>query len=490
MGVVVGADATQPPVPAPRQIRRRMRGLRRAHHTGSLADVLTDAYIIVLIVAFYGWGAVSGVRRFLASPAGQQSDASVRYWIAVAAGIAAAGLVWQGLRAVGPLFVTPAAQTWVFSSPVDRRDLLLPRFSALILGAAATIGVFGLAAGFAGGADRAADLAWLTGAGLVLGATGAGLGVLAQAARRDPPWARLLGPGLVIGGFAVALTVIAAHACPPDIELCGGVALPRPSAPLAGATALVMVPVAVVATILAGRALARVDRASLTAGAGLASAATSAAVMLEPSILTSLVESRRWRSVGLVRGRPLPGGRPGRRWWSRRSQRFRVLVRADLRRRLRDRTALRVWAALALVMYAVAVALPAVEGSAHVILAYLAAGRLTGGLRAISRSAGLRRSLGGSNLELHLAHLVVPAIGTAVWYLATLPIIRPFGLIDVVLIIGLVLAAYRSATKPPLRYGGVAVDTPFGMISLDLIRQIFRGPEIVAVLVVVELLAR
>jgi hypothetical protein len=250
--------------------------------------------------------------------------------------------------------------------------------------------------------------------------------------------------------------------------------------------ALVTLPVAIAAVIRAGRALGRVDRASLTAGAELASTATSAALMLDGSTLTRLMEIRRWRSVGRIQARPLPG-RPGRWRLPLRAQRLRVLVLADLRRRLRDWSALRAWGALLLVMYAVATALPAIEGSAQVILGYLAANRLTAGLRAVSRSAGLRRMLGGSDRELRLAHLVVPAIGAAIWYLATVPVVRPLGSLDAVLAVGIILAAYRTATQPAARYGGAAFDTPFGMISADLLRQLLRGWDLVAILVVIEL---
>jgi Family of unknown function (DUF6297) len=478
-------------VPGARPLRRRMRRLRRPHHAGSIGEVLTDVYMIVLVLALYGWGTASGIRGFLASPAVQETDANGRYWIAVAAALAAAGLAWQGMRVVGPLLVTPAAQTWVFSSPVDRRGLLVPRFGVLALGAAAGVGVLGLAAGFAGGTDPGAELAWYAVAGVTSGATGAALGILAQASGRDPRWARRLGVGLVAGGIAITLGVIATRACAASLDLCGGLA-PRPLIPptvLTAALALVTLPVAVVAMVLAGRALGRVDRASLTAGAEVASTATSAALMLDASMLTRLLEARRWRSVGLVRGRPLPG-RPGRIRWGPEVQRLRVLVLADLRRRLRDPFALRAWGALLLVMYAIAVALPAIEGSAHVILGYLAANRLTAGLRTVSRSDGLRRLLGGTNLELRLAHLVVPAVGAAIWYLVTLPVIRPLSPVDAILVPGIILAAYRTATQPAIRYGGASVDTPFGMISVDLIRQLFRGWDLVAILVLVELLVR
>lgn len=480
--------AAVPPVPTATQLRRRLRRSRHAHHAGSLADGLTDAYLIVLIVALYGWSAVNGIRSFLASPAGQLADAGERYWIVVAVALVGAGLAWHGLRVVGPLLVTPATQTWAVSSPVDRRALLRPRFWALILGAGAGVGLLGLAAAIAGGAGGATEVAWSAGTGAAGGAAVAALGVIAQAARGTPSWARLLGHGLVGTGVAIALGVIASHACRPSVALCAGLNPSQPSIPLTVGAGLLTLPVAIAAAVLGARALARIDRAALTGGVEFAYASTAAVLLVDPSMLTSLVESRRWRSVGRVRSRPLGRGQSAPRWPA--MARVRVLVRAELRRRMRDRSALAVWAASLLGLYAVAVALPSIEASAHLILAYLAANRLASGLRVLGRSPGLRRSLGGRDGELKLAHLVVPGIAGIIWYLAALPAVRTFGWIDVLLMAGIILAVYRAATRPPIRHGGPVAETPFGLIPVDLLRQLFRGPDVVGVLVLVELLTR
>src|SRR5690606_29798865 len=114
-----------------------------------------------------------------------------------------------------------------------------------------------------------------------------------------------------------------------------------------------------------------------------------------------------------------------------------------------------------------------------------------GGLRAIARSPGLRRALGGHDVELHAAHLVVLTLGAVVWYLAALPVVRSFGLfgwLDAVLLLGVVVAVHRTATRRPIPHGGPVADTPFGMIPVDLLRQVLRGPDLVGTLVVIELM--
>ncbi|GHJ08276.1 hypothetical protein TPA0907_26430 [Micromonospora humidisoli] len=465
---------TSPPAlatPTPRQVRARLRDARRRHHPGSLGEVLTDAYVVVLFVALYGWFAVAAIRDHLTAPQVARTDPGDRYWIAVAAVTAGAGLVWWGLRLTGPLLVTPAAQAWLVSSPVDRRAWLLPRFGALVGGGTVGGGVLAVAAAVAGGHDRPADLAWAAVAGVSCGATATGWAVVAQSARPTPRWARRLAVGLPAAGATIAVLVVLGHAAGRSLPL-----LPVPLTPTVG---LALLPVAVASTVSAYRRLPRVDRAALTTGAQFANAATTAAVLLDPSLLAALVESRRWRAIGLVRGRPLRAG-----------GRFAVLLQAEVRRLSRRRGALVGWAGALLTMYAVAVALPSIAGPAHLVLAYLATCRLTGGLRAVSRSAGLRRSLGGNDALLRLTHLVVPGLGATVWYLATLPALRPVPVpLDAVLLLGIVTAAFWAGTRPPMRYGGAVVNTPFAMVPVDLVRQVLRGPDLVAVLVVVQLLA-
>ncbi|MBO4160585.1 DUF6297 family protein [Micromonospora antibiotica] len=462
-----------PPVvgPTPRQLRTGLRRARRRHHPGSLGEVLTDAYVVVLFVALYGWFAVAAIRDHLAAPQVTRTDPGDRYWIAVAAVTAGAGLAWWGLRLTGPLLVTPAAQTWLVSSPVDRRAWLLPRFGGLVGGGTIGVGLLAVAAAYAGGLDRPVDLGWAALAGLTCGATATGWAVVAQSVRPTPRWAGRLGVGLSAAGATIAVLVVLGHAA--------GWSLPLPPVSLTAGVGLVLLPVAVASTVRAHRRLPGVDRAALTTGAQFANAATTAAVLLDPSLLAALVESRRWRGIGLVRGRPFRAG-----------GRLRVLLQAEVRRLSRRRGALVGWVGALLTMYAVAVALPSIAGPAHLVLAYLATGGLTGGLRAISRAPGLRRSLGGNDALLRLTHLVVPGVGATLWYLATLPALRPVPVpLDAVLLLGVVAAAFWAGTRPPMRYGGAVVNTPFAMVPVDLVRQVLRGPDLVAVLVVVQLLA-
>ena len=465
------ATVAEAPVglPTARELRTHLRRARSRHHDHSLGDVLGDAYVIVLFVGMYGWFAISASRDLLVSPTVGRADPGVRWWLAVAALLAGAGLAWRGLRALGPLLVTPATQSWVTSAPVDRRAWLAPRFVLLLLGAAAGTAALGVGLAALGGVDDPAALGWAAAAGAGWGAAALALSVVAQSSRAGRRWPALAGAApLVAAAVITALVVLVGRL---------GDGLPRPAATPTVALAALALPLAVVGTILAVRALPRVDRATLTTGAQFANAAATATILLDPSMLASLVESRRWRRVGRVRSRRfLPG--PG--WWA--------LLQADVRRLRRHPNAVLIWAVLIGVQYAAALALPGLAGAAQVVFAYLATDRLTGGLRAVSRSPGLRRALGGSDALLRGIHVIVPAVGAGLWWLLTLPTVDPGpAWLAPTLALGVVAAAWRAGTRPPINYGGATVNTPFGMVPVDLLRQGSRGPALLAVLVLVQL---
>jgi hypothetical protein len=173
-----------------------------------------------------------------------------------------------------------------------------------------------------------------------------------------------------------------------------------------------------------------------------------------------------------------------------RGGRFWVLVQADLRRQWRRRSGLVTWVALIVAPYAVGVFSPAAVGSVRVVAAYLGMERLAAGLRLISRSSALRRSLGGPDGDLRLAHLVVPTTGLGLWWYATvfaghLPTAGPvLGLV----LLGIIGAVYRTATRPPMSYDVGNADTPFGPVPTTLLRRLIRGPDLLAVVVLVNLI--
>ncbi|MDT5035074.1 MAG: hypothetical protein QOE03_259 [Micromonosporaceae bacterium] len=484
-GAVSGWVVPAVAAPTARQLRARLRESRKRHSSKSFGDFLTDVYLLTLLLGMYGYVLVNAVHGYLRTPSGGHGDPVERYWIGIAVLLAGVGLAWQALRAAGPLLVTPAAYTWCAATPVDRRGWLLPRLVGLLAGSAGLVAALSLAADGIG--DRS-SLAWAATAGATLGLTAAALAVAAQTGptitvtepTADPAggsrrWPGLLGTVTIGLGVAAVGTVIAAHFL--------AYHLPRPALPVVG-FAVVGLPLAATTATVAVRRLHRLDRATLTSGAQLATAAVTAAAWLDPSMLSDVLQVRRWRRIGRVRSRRFsPGARfgAGARPW--------VLLQAEVRRQVRHPSALAIWGALALSQYAVWLAVPAVARPLHLLGAYLAAERLAGGLRTICGSAGLRRALGGGNTELRLIHIVVPAVGTALWWLVTWPAAGGhLGSTEWVPAALVVAAAYRSATRPPMIYGGTTLDTPFGLIPVDLLRRLARGPDVLAAAIIVSTL--
>jgi hypothetical protein len=447
-------------VPGPRQVRRLLRRGRRAHSERGLGEVLGDAYLALLFVAIYVTAAVRGLAAHAHLPRGHPDPE--RGWLLAAGLVFALGALWRVARTVGPLLAQPASAAWCLSSPVDRRGWLLPSLAGLL--AAGT--VVGAAAGAVAAVIASSGaLAWAALAWTVLAtASGTGgllaLGVVAQV--RPGRWSAVPGVALFGAGLAGAIAVT------------GGVRLaPVPSlAPIAIAAA----GFAVAATVAAGSALPRLNRSSLTAGAGLATATVTAAIWLDLSLLTGVLEANRWRRIVRVRSRRFVGG--GRIW---------VLVQAELRRVARRRSALAAWVVLLLVPYAVGTFSTSGAGVARLVAGYLAAGRLAAGLRRISNSTGLARAIGGSDRELRATHLVVPGFGLALWWALTLPAAPVPPALAVLFPAGLLFAVYRAATRPPLSYDGAMVDTPFGMFPSGLLKQLGRGVDVLGVLVAVQL---
>ena len=451
--------------PRAREWRARFRRTRRKHHERSLGDLLTDLYMLLWLILVYGTALASAIRRHVTlSPAGPSSEA---FWITAGVSLVGAGIAWRVLGALGPLLADPAEQSWAVSTPLDRRGWLLPRLTVILLAAGVAAGVAGAAAGMglhAGGWE------WTTLAGGLFGISLSGASVTAQGAMRDDRWSRRAGTVLTGAGVLTVAAVVVAHRA--------GWPLPSQSLPSSFALAIAGFPLACLAVVAAVRTLPGIDLAALSAGAQLAAATVTATIGIDPSLLSGILEVRHWRRIGRVSSRPFRYGRLGR---------TSVLLQAEFRRQLRRPAVLGTWAALAVAQFALALVVPSVAGVAFLILAYFATNRLAAGLRFLSRSPGLRRALGGDELRVRLTHLVIPALGTGLWWLATWPVSgTAHTLVDLILIAGITAAAYRSATRPPLTYGGVVIETPLGLFPAELVMQMARGPDLLGAMIVLQ----
>jgi hypothetical protein len=467
-------------VPEAAEVRVALRRVRRTHSDRTLGELLTDVYLLAFVTLLYGGAGAVSIRRHLAQPlVGPAGTAAVRAWLVLGLLVTVAALLWHGLRTLGPLVITPAVQSWVLATPVDRGGWLRPPLVLLLSVTAVIGGGIGVLAGWAGlarigtaGAPAAsgatAALGWSLLSGAGLGAGLAGAAVVFQARPRHEG-RRVLAAALVAGLVLVAAAVVTGRT---------GGSVPTPFLP----AWLVAAFAVAAAVVLARRGLAtlpRLDRAALGGGAQLATAAMTAAIMLDPSLLSGIVGAQRWRLAGSVHSRRFwPGGRT----W--------VLLQADFLRQWRRRADVAAYAALALAPYATGVFASLAVGPIRIVAAYIAVDRLAGGLRTVARSPALRRTLGGSDGELKLIHLIVPSIGVVLWWLATAWCGAPSPpVVTVLLVLGILGAVYRTATRPPMSYDAGLADSPMGPIPTTLLRRLIRGPDLVAVLVLIDLFA-
>ncbi|HEX8628166.1 MAG TPA: DUF6297 family protein [Catenuloplanes sp.] len=462
---------TGPAVPTARQLRARLRRLRRPHRRGRLGDLLTDVYLLILLVAMYTGMSWPALHRHLTTLPPATAADNNRGWLMIAAMVVLTGATWHSLRAFGPMLVRPAVNAWCLSTPVARPRWLRPWLFGLLT--AGAVGGAAAAVVAAGGALLAQPWRYT--------AVGAGIGVALAAAAVTAQTRPVSGPRGAGRGHAAdragVLTMVAGTLSVAAVLAVQalGVPLPAPGLPVPAVTA----PAALVAAglaILANRSLPRLDRVALTGGVRLAEAMTAAAVFMDVSLLSGVLETRRWQRVGRVSGRALrAAGRTG------------VLLRGELRRQARRPASLGRWAGLLLVPYGCALVLPGLVHGARIVAAYLAVSGLAAGLRTVCRSAVLRRMIGGRDRDIIAAHLALPGAGVASWWLLTVPAVGPAGaLLDVLLPVGVLAAVYRGARRPPMVYDGAVVDTPAGLIPVGLLQQVVRGPDLVAALLVTQ----
>jgi hypothetical protein len=279
----------------------------------------------------------------------------------------------------------------------------------------------------------------------------------------------ITGRVLVFTGVAAAAAAIVADHAGRDIagfsSTSGGAV-----ATVVGIGALA---VAALATVRAFRRAGRLDRASLTAGAALAGSAMAATMSVDPTFLFGFVEAQRLRRTGRVR-----------RWRMRGRGPVSAMLDAEVRRLARHRTPLLTYAAMVGLPYVCAIVLTPVPVTlVRVLAGYFAVNALAAGLRTVSRSAALRRSLGRSDDWLRGVHLVAPAVGALIFVVATAWAGRSFvPALDLALAVGLALAALRSATRRPMVYDTAWLETPLGVVPVGLITQIIRGPDLAVVL--------
>jgi hypothetical protein len=467
----VTAVETRTAVPTAGRLRSRVRALKPPRLPSLTVSVLAER---ALYLGIFGGLAAEALRAGFGRISADGSvpetpSTSVIHLTAAILTLLGLAFVGKALLAFGPLYVRGPARTWLLSTPVDRGRLLLGH-----LAAAATIGMLvsvALGTAFLLIIGISAPIApWLA-LWAALGVTVTCLCVVVQARRAT----RAVQRGLNVVVVALVGVAVAGLVLRPGLVLSG---LEHVGVGMFAAAAGGFVATAAVAALAARRSLDALTRGTVSSGAELATATQVSILSLDVTLFWAIVLERRARAVARVRPAPISGNR------------FTALIRTDLARVVRMPTGLLVWAALLPVPYgAHLMGLTAYLPALQVIVAFVAVDRLASGLRVIARSPAVRRALGGSDLLLTLAHLVVPTTGAVIWTAVTaltVPAISP--LTATISAAGAVLVTYRIATRPPLDYQSGMVD--FGILGptpIGLIMQLLRGPALLGGVSILQL---
>lgn len=480
-------------------LRGDIRHWRRGRATATLGEVVQDVYVVVFAALLFGSMLVSvlvnvgDVLTGLCTASDCREARSVLPW---ATGLALVVAVLAACRLFGPVFVTPAAGSWLLTAPVDRGLLLRPRL-AMALGLATLAGLPAAAVALLAGFDALASV-WLAALTSLLGVAAAALAALFQGepGRRqfDPEARTRAGSGTsflpwvpagpertraltwtLTGALWVVLLVLAIGRGPLVAEPSGW----------GGWAALAVACVGAVALALpAVRSLARLRRREVSPGGVLAPNLSGALAMLDLALFYDVLLAHQARRRGSVR--PLRGGPSG--VWS--------LVWVDLSRLRRAPGSMAVLAGAVVLPY---VAATAGLGRATVLVAtlagFLAGLPLLSGLRVLSRTPGMARNLpwgGGSTRRtaVLVPGLLLAAYGLACWPAVTDGIAPGTGM-SVGLATGLAAlsSAVRWVTGRPPDYGRPLVSTPAGGVPTNLYGSAFRGFDILVLTTVPLLLA-
>ena len=449
-----GSGATPVTASALRRSLRRAR--RRSGAAKPIGDTLQDLYVAAFAVLMVAVVIAPTASRVLADAGRRTATPGLALTLAVAAAVAGTAAALRALTTVGPVVRDPADVTWLLASPTSRSALLAPGAALLVTVAGGIGAVLGAACGVVAGVAVTQVLAWAAGGAAVLVTTTA-LAVAVQRGRaRNQRVRRVADAGALA---ALALLVVG---------LTGRTAGWRPRAawPVVGGLAVL----AAVSLLLVPRALPRLRRSELVAGAGLALGLRATVTALDGSFVAETLRTRRLLERAVVRRRRLAGDG------------LSALVAADARRVGRSPRALLGALALAPVAWALADLYGRLGAAAAVSLAaWGAAGQVAAGLRTVSRSGSVSRSLPFSDAQLRGAHAVVPGlVALVVTSAATGFTARPAWTALAAALVGTAAVLRTAAGRSPISWG-VQATSPLGSLPVGAVTSYLVGLDVAVV---------
>lgn len=454
-----------------------MKDWRHGRATRNLWQAMGDAYYVIFSLVVIGAMAGNALVQAQSHSAACSTAACLSGRSLVPWGLlfAIGALTLSLARIFGPVMASAAEGFWLFEAPIGRSRLLRPRLLGAVLGS------FGVAAALA------ALVAVLSGVGglqlaafaLATGLVASGLmawAAVEQASERTLP-TRIVQSLFALGGVVAIVLMVFTSA--------GVVAIPR--TPLGETAPWVVAAVFSLATVgwvaVAATRLERLRRARLQSGGALVSGMQGAMFALDLGLARDILVERDAIDRGHVR--PTKGRGAGAS----------ALVWRDVQRVLRHPKPLVGLVAAMLVPYAAdAVGLGAANPLVSALALLVALVPLTQSLRVLSRTRGLARLFPLSTAQLRTASMTVPAVLALAWVVAAFPAF--VGVVtgverDVVDAVTVTLAtgaagllgAVRWQTGGQVDYSAPLVATGTGAMPVSLVTNLFRGIDIVALVV-------
>ena len=461
-----------------RELHQEMKLWRHGRATRTLWQVVQDSYVMLFSVVLIGAMATSVVLRAQAGMAGCDTEAcaSGRLLLPSATVLACYALALGVARLFGPVLASAAEGFWLMDAPISRRRLLRGRLVLPLLLSFLVAGVSTALVGALSGLTWLQVLAWGLAAGLGSSA------LVAFAATEQPRERtvviRTLQSVCAAGALLILLVVVSVAAgwLPYTVVADTGNATW-----LFGALATLALVALVFLVWLAVAGLERIRRARLVSGGSLVSGMQGAMFALDFGLIRDILVERRMAEKGHVnptRGRGLG---------------LTALIWRDVERLKRNPSAFVGLAMSLLVPYAadalrVSQLNPLISGLALVagLVPFL------GGLRVLTRTGGLARSMPFKTAQLRTASMAVPAVLALIWGLAATPafigiastgadrsVLGGLSAALVTAVAGL-LGAVRWVTAKKVDFGTPMMATSSGAMPPTLVFNLFRGFDMVA----------
>jgi hypothetical protein len=465
----------EPLTPAtPRELKGMIKDWRAGRATKHLSEAFHDAYVALIGALMIGAMIINVIlnAQRVVSQCDSTSCVSARTvlpWAAFAAAVAAALAV---SRLFGPVLASAAEGFWLLDAPIQRARLLGARLVAAIVTA------------LVGGTAIGAVVAALTGSGLTstlvwAGATGlsAAAAVSFAASQQGIERHRLTrfaGAFFTLLGLAALLLVVGISAGWLRLGLSDDLGVEL-GLVLIGFSSLVLI----ASLVSAVRRLGRIRRARLLSGGALVNGISGAFFALDIGLARDIVVERRAAEIGHVKVKRGKGVG------------LQAIMWRELQRLMRFPQPLLVVAGTIIVPYAAdALGMSSLTPVFAALALFVALIPTLGGLRVLTRSGGLARSLPFSPAAIKLASVAVPAGIAAIWAVATSAAYLGFGdgavqrtvpeasLMAIATALAGLLGAIRWTQAKGVDFGVPMISTQAGAFPPGLVSNLFRGFDV------------